>query len=91
MRQRLFKDASNAGRLAVQLATKMFFDEKTLGESSLTGEHGKLKILDEERLADIEDIILRIYRGKVTDIKETWGKCREAIGKKCQRTKERKE
>ena len=61
--------------LAVWLATETFFDETTLGESSLTGDQGKLKILDQESLADIEDIILSIYRGKVKDNKEhfQWG------------------
>ena len=89
LKQRLFKEPSNAGRLAVRLASDIFFDEKTLGESSLTGDHGKLKVLDEQRIGDIEDIVVRMYRGKVTDIKETLDKCREAISKKCQRIRKK--
>ena len=38
-------------------------------------------MLNEERIADIEDIVVRMYRGKVPDIKETLEKSREAIGK----------
>ena len=49
-RQKLVKDPANAGRLAVHLATEDFFNEEILVESSLTGDHGKLKILDPERI-----------------------------------------
>ena len=84
IKQRLFRDPTKAGRLATRLAMEVFFDEKTLGESSLAGDRGKLNVLDEGKMADIEDIIVRMYRGKVKDIGKTVEKCREAVNKKCQ-------
>ena len=81
LRQNLFKDLANAGRLAA----KVLFDEETLKASSISGDHGKLKILDPDKISNIEDIVIRMYRGKVPDIKELWkNKCIKAISKKCQ-------
>ena len=53
------------------------------GESSLTGDHGKLKVFDEQWIGDIEDIVVCMYRGKVTNIKEALDKCRKVISKPC--------
>ena len=85
LRQNLFKDPANAGRLAVRLAADVLFDEETLKASSISGDRGKLKILDPNKISDIEDIVIRMYRGKVPDIKELWKDKRvKAISKKCQ-------
>ena len=84
LKQKLFREPANAGRLAVRLAMEVFFSKAVLLESSLTGDHGKLKTLNPEKMADIEDIIIRMYRGKVPDTKELWEKCNKAIAKKCQ-------
>ena len=46
----LFKDASNAGRLAIALACNVFFSTEILAKSSLGGSHGKYKPLDEDKL-----------------------------------------
>ena len=51
-------------------------------DSSLTGDHGKWKILDPDKVSDIEYIIARMYHGKVPDIQELWEKCNKAIAKK---------
>lgn len=42
-----------------------------------------MRILDPEKTADIEDIVsLRMYRGKVPDVKELWHtKCTNALAK----------
>ena len=47
IKQWLYKDPTNAGRLASKLAMEIFFSEKILAESSLTGGRGKLKILEQ--------------------------------------------
>ena len=60
----------------MHLASEVFFDEKTLGESSLVGLG-----LGREDCRYIENIVVRMYGGKVPDIKETLEKRREAIGK----------
>ena len=45
-----------------------------------------MRILDPEKIADIEDnVSLRMYRGKVPDVKELWHtKCTNALAKKYQ-------
>ena len=81
----MFKDPANASRLAVHLAADVLFDEETLKASSISSDREKLKILDSDKISDIEDIVIRLYRGKVPDIKELWkDKCVKAISKKCQ-------
>lgn len=46
LRQNLFKDPANAGRLAVHLAAEVFFDEETHGRFY----QWKLKILDPDKI-----------------------------------------
>ena len=83
LKQKLFKEPANAGRLAVRLAMEVFFNKELLKEGSLTGDHGKLKVLDPEKISDIEDIFVRMYWGKVPDIKELWD-ISACFAKKCQ-------
>ena len=40
LKQRLFKEPSNAGRLAVRLASDDFFDKKTLGGAAVVEPRG---------------------------------------------------
>ena len=70
------------GRLAVALAVHMF-GEKVLLVSSVTGDHGRCKALDEEKISEIE-VIVAMYQGKVNDIEQLWKGCKTAISKKCQ-------
>lgn len=79
-----YQNPANAGRLAVALALEVFFGREELGESSLSGGHGMLKLLDESKLDEIEEVIKGFYRTKVKKIGDLWQKCRLAIGKKCQ-------
>ena len=81
--QRQFQKVSNAGRLAVALAMHMF-GEKVLLVSSVTGDHGRRKALDEEKISEIEKVIVAMYQGKVNDIEQLWKGCKTAISKKCQ-------
>ena len=65
--KRQFKKVSNAGRLAVALATHMF-REKVMRVSSVTGDHGRRQALDEGKMSEIEKIIVAMYGDKVDDI-----------------------
>lgn len=47
IKQWLYKYVTNAGRLASKLAMEIFFSEKILVDSLLTGDRGKLKILEQ--------------------------------------------
>lgn len=51
---------------------EVFFDKKTLGESLLAGDRGKLKILDEDKVSDIEDIIIRMYQERSKTYEKQW-------------------
>ncbi len=83
----LFKDSANAGRLAIALACNVFFGSDILARSSLGGSHGKYRTLEEGKLVEIEAIVVKLYRHKDPDV--LWTKCREAIGKKCQALRKR--
>ncbi len=78
----MYQDISNAGRLAIALARQVFFGDKVMRNSSLAGNLGKYDVLSEEKLAQIEDIIFKMY--KPNDGGALWLKCRVALGKKCQ-------
>ena len=82
IKQPLYQDINNAGRLAIALACQVFFGDEVMHTSSLSGHLGKYNVLEEEKLAQIQDTVWHMCRpneGKVL-----WSKCREAIGKKCQ-------
>ena len=81
---RKYKDVSKAGRVAVALATEVYFSNDILRKSGLTSDHGRLEVLDSESMAEIEDIIRNYYRTKVQNTDDVWAKARMAIGKKCQ-------
>ena len=80
--QRQFHKVSNTGRLAVALAMHMF-GEKVLLVSSVTGDHGCRKALDEEKISEIEKVIVAMYQGKVNDTEQLWKDCKTTISKKC--------
>ena len=82
LKQPVYQDINNAGRLAIALARQVFFGDEVMRSSSLSGHLGKYDVLDEDKMAQIQDIIFRMYRPN--DGKALWSKCREAIGKKCQ-------
>ncbi len=83
-----YQEVTKAGELAVQLAVVLFGTE-TMRRSGLSGNQGKLKALDDEKMSEIEDIIKRVYRGK-GNVNDIWkDKCRVAIAKKCQRLRNR--
>lgn len=89
LKDKLFSNSENAGRLAVKLATNVFFSESEMRRSSLTG-RGKLDILDSDKMRAIQDIVVHHYRGKVDNVTGMWEGCKKAISKKCQyiRTKQ---
>lgn len=63
-----YKDASRAGWMAVSRATKVYFSSDVLQNSSLTSDHGQLKVL----MTKIEDVIGQYYWGKVRNTNEVW-------------------
>ncbi len=77
-----FRDVSNAGRLTILLAKEVFFCLEDLRRGSLGGKGGQLDVLDEEKMAEIETIVMRMYRP--SDPKALWSKCRYALSKRCQ-------
>ena len=80
---RAYQNPASAGNMAVQLALQVFFDKNILKASSFTGDRGRLHILDPEKVDEIEDVIIRMYRGKVKDTNSLWESCKRAISKKC--------
>ena len=78
---RKYKDVSKAGRVAVALATEVYFSNDILRKSGLTSDHGRLEVLDSESMAEIEDIIRNYYRTKVRNTDDVWAKARMAIAK----------
>ena len=84
VRDRAYHNHNNAGKLAVKLACQVFFTERVMAASFITGDRGRLEVLDADKLDEIEDIVVRMYRGKVRDIPGLWETCKRAISKKCQ-------
>lgn len=86
LRNRSWQEPSKAGQLAAKLAQEVFFGDKVLAASSLTGDRGRLDVLDPDKMDEIEDIIIHLYRKKVKEgkLRALWEGCRKAIGKKCQ-------
>ena len=82
IKQPVYQDVNNAGRLAIALARQVFFGDEVMRTSSLGGHLGKYDVLDEDKMAQIQDTIFHMYRPN--DGKALWSKCREPIGKKCQ-------
>ncbi len=61
VRQALYQDIRNTGRLAIALARQVFFSNTEMRASSLGGHLGKYDVLDERKLEQIQDIIMRMY------------------------------
>ena len=61
---RKYKDVSKAGRMAVALATEVYFSNDVLRKSGLTSDHGRLEVLDQASMAEIEDVIRQYYKTK---------------------------
>ena len=78
------RDVSKAGRMAVALATEVYFSNAVLRKSGLTSDHGRLEVLDQASMAEIEDVIREYYKSKVRNTDDLWAKARMAIAKKCQ-------
>lgn len=81
--QQQFQKVNNVGRLAVALAVHMF-GERVMWISSITGDHGCRQALDEDKMSEIEKIIVAMYQDKLDDIDQLWRGCKTSISKKCQ-------
>ena len=66
------------------LATEVYFSNDVLRKSGLTSDHGRLEVLDQAPMAEIEDVIRQYYKTKVRNTDDVWTKARMAIAKKCQ-------
>ena len=64
------------------LATEVYFSNDVLGKSGLTSDHGRLEVLDQASMAEIEDVIRQYYKTKVRNTDDVWAKARMAIAKK---------
>ena len=62
---RKYRDVSKAGRLAVALANKVYFNNDVLRKSGLTSDHGRLEVLDPVSIEEIEDVIREYYQSNV--------------------------
>ena len=47
------------------LATEVYFSNDVLRKSGLTSDHGRLEVLDQASMAEIEDVIRQYYKTKV--------------------------
>ena len=56
----LIEPTTTAGKLAVKLACQVFFTERGMAASSITGDRERLEVLDADKLDEIEDIVVCI-------------------------------
>ena len=59
-RDRAYHNHNNAGKLAVKFACEVLFTERVMAASSITGDQGRLEVLDADKLNEIEDIVVRM-------------------------------